>query len=439
MFGRYESCAFNHMVRRERESITTHLSPDLKGRASITMGDVIRKTKNNFPEARFRPNIYKETTNYTIAGIDPSPYKFWVTADGVGTKPELAERLYNETQDPSYFEGLAFDTFAMIDGDEARFGRFLVGIAEVLDTNTAENQSVIAALAKGAEEACNRGRFALLNGETAELGYRTSGYGETRINWNAFGVSIINEKKLILGEDLEPGQTVVAFREPSIRSNGLSKARIILETAHLQNLGASSKEYLVIEFLRQRGMRGNNQEIMSQIKQLFGHDALEQVLIPWHQSFPEITKQLLMPSRIYGSIIYDAQGGIEGERKVNMIAAAHISGGGVPEKGKRMVESKKKLGLAVDAIFPDPEGVSSLLFIAKSFPEEVKQRVKIDDRIACEQWNRGIGFMVVTENEEEAKKLIDIAGNHECEAGIAGEVIDKKEIQFRGHIWRYSN
>ena len=414
------------------------LSPDQKGQASITMGDVIRRTRNNFPEARFRPQIYKETTNYTIAGIDPSPYRFWVTADGIGTKPELAERLLDETSDPSHFEGLAFDTFAMIDGDEARFGRFLVGIAEVLDANSAIDQRVIAALAKGAEEACNKGRFAFLNGETAELGYRTSGYGNTRVNWNAVGISIVNEEKLILGDGLQPGQLVVAFREPSIRSNGLSKARTIIETAYLQGLHFDSKQEMVAHFLRTRGMRGSNQEIENELRNLFGHDALEQVLIPWHKKFPDVTKQLLKPSILYDPIIYDAQGGVEGERKVNMIAAAHISGGGVPEKGKRMVESKK-LGLAVNAIFPDPDGVQSLLAIAEKLPQEIRQKIGINDRIACEQWNRGIGFMVVVPNQEEAKKLIDIAGQHECEAGIAGEVIDQPELQFKGYKWRYSN
>lgn len=413
-----------------------YLSPDLKGQASITMGDVIRRTINNFPETRFRPKVYKETAHYTIAGIDPSPYRFWVTADGIGTKPELAERLYSETQDPIFFEGLAFDTIAMIDGDEARFGRFMVGIAEVLDTNSAVDQKVIAALAKGAEEACNKGRFPLLNGETAELGYRTSGYGATRVNWNAVGISIVNEDKLILGENLQPGQLVVAFREKSIRSNGLSKARAILESAYLQSFRFESKEEMVAHSLRINGIRGSNKEIASQLTTLFGHDALEQVLIPWHKKFPEETKQLLKPSILYGPIIYDAQGGVEGERKVNMIAAAHISGGGVPEKGKRMVESKV-LGLAVNAIFPDPEGVQSLLAITEKLPQETRQKIKIDDRTASEQWNRGIGFMVVVPNQEEAKKLIDIAGQHDCEAGIAGEVIDQPEIQFKGHTWNY--
>jgi len=45
--------------------------------------------------------------------------------------------------------------------------------------------------------------------------------------------------------------------------------------------------------------------------------------------------------------------------------------------------------------------------------------------------------MVVVPNQEEARKLIDIAGQHDCEAGVAGEVIDNQEIQFKNHVLRY--
>lgn len=366
------------------------LSPDLKGQASLTLGDVIRQTANNYPDPRFRPKIYEKTPYYTIAGIDPSPYSFWVTVDGIGTKPELAERLYTESMlqgspTPEVYEGLPFDLLAMIDGDEARFGRYMVGVTNVLDVTSAGNIDVIHAMARGLKAACDEGGFALLNGETAELGYRTSGYGKTRLNWNAFGISIVNPEKLLMGKELAPGQLVVALCEKSIRSNGVSKARAILEIYYLLHQGLQSKQEYVEHKLKEHGIifDATKINIGDVLTEIFGHDAMEQVLPPWHTINPDITRQLLWPSRLYGPIMYEAQGKIDEPRNVKMVAAAHISGGGVPEKGKRMVESKK-LGLAVDAIFPDPEGVTSLLSIAKGFPEEVKQRVKIDDRLACE-------------------------------------------------------
>lgn len=413
------------------------LRPDEKGKASLTFADVIWQTRDNYPDPRFRPRIYERTPLYTIAGIDPSPYSFWVTADGIGTKPELAERLTTDVpDDPRVWEGLPFDVLAMIDGDEARFGRYLVGVAEIVDMNTAGDKSVVNALARGLKAACDEGQFALLNGETAELGYRTSGYGKTRINWNAVGVSVVNPDKLILGKNLKPGQPIVAFREKSIRSNGLSKARLILETAYLLWHGINSKETFVRDRFADHGVIFDVETMGNILTEIFGHEALEQVLLPWHEMYPATTKELLLPSRIYGPAIREAQGKIDEPPRVKIVAAAHITGGGVPEKAKRMVESKG-LGVALNTVFPDPSPVRALLELAGSFPEDVKKKIKIDNRIASEQWNRGVGFLAVTEDLDEAKKMVGIAESMNYEAAIAGEIIDKPEIHWRGNVWQY--
>lgn len=418
------------------------LGHDEKSLASMTLGDVIRQTAQNYPDPRFRPRIFDQTSHYTIAGIDPAPFSIWVTADGVGTKPELAERLYTESlkqgsPTPEVFEGLAFDTMAMIDGDEARFGRSMVGVANIIDVSAAEDTAVINALAKGLKAACDEGRFALLNGETAELGYRTSGGGRTRVNWNAVGISFFTPDKLLLGEDLQPGQPIVAFREQSIRSNGLSKARAILEADYLFKQGVNSKEEYVEKQLAAKGVIFEANKTSGALTEIFGHDAIEQVLPPWHTLHPDITKQLLMPSRLYGPVMYEAQGKIDEPRSVDMIAAAHITGGGVPEKAKRMVEAKR-LGVALDAVFSDPVAVTSLLEVVDTLPSHIQQKLGVDDRTACENWNRGVGFLVVTRDTGEAKKLVDIADKNNVESAIAGEITNRPEISWRGHTWSYA-
>jgi phosphoribosylaminoimidazole (AIR) synthetase len=420
------------------------MTGDEKSKASIILGEVVRQTANNYPDSRFRPHLYQNlSSHYTIAGIDPKPYRFWATADGIGTKPELAERLYkesiiNERPAPEVFESLPFDLLAMTDGDDARFGRYTVGAAEIVDTNKATDEKVIEAFARGLKAACDEGEFALVNGETAELGYRTGGYGDARLNWNAVGLSLINPKKLILGDNLQPGQTVVAFREKSIRSNGLSKARKILEAAYLLSLGLTSKEEYMVKKLHEKGVIFDDKKIKINdvLSEIFGHDALEQVLPPWHKIFPDITKQLLMPSKLYGPIIREAQGKIDEPRRVEIIAAAHITGGGIPEKVMRMLKDKG-LGVDLDPVFADPEAVTSLLKLADTFPEEVKKKVDINDFIACKDWNRGIGFTAVVKNKEDARKLIEIAGQKNCEAAIAGKIISKPEINWRDHTWEY--
>lgn len=422
--------------------MTEQLQPDEKGVASLTLGDVITQTAENYPDPRFHPDIILRTGHYTFAGINTHGFPLWVTADGIGTKPEFSERLYNESiaaglPTPEVFESRAFDVMAMIESDEARFGRYMVGAANVVDMNSAIDSNVVNSVAKGLKSAADIGGFAILNGETAELGYRTSGYGNVRLNWNAVGVSVFNPNKLILGENLAPDQPVVAIREKSIRSNGLTKARAILETDFLLRHGMQTKsEYVVRELTKQGVILGDN-DVEGLLASIFGHDALEQVLPPWHKESPTVARQLLEPSTLYGPLMYLAQGKIDEPRNVQMVAAAHISGGGIPEKARRMVE-QKGLGVSLDAVFPNPEAMASLLKIAESFPEEVRERIKINDRIAYEQWNGGVGFMIVTPNKAEAHQLVDLAATHGYEAAITGKIIDKPEIQFRGHTWTYS-
>lgn len=441
--------------------MANELSPDQKGQASLTLGEVIQKTRQNFPDSRYHPSVYLEIPQYHIYGIDPTPYRIWVTADGIGTKPELAERLAEVNSRlsgaPNYnhFGNLAYDTFAMIDGDEARFGRQLLGIANIIDMNEA-NHKAIFWLAVGARDACNTGRFALLNGETAELGYRSSGYGRTRVNWNAVGVSLVVPDKLILGQNLEAGQPLVAFREKSIRSNGLTRARAILEAAYIHRHGYASKEdyflsrlsHHVSEILSADEENPLNKEATESLAEsiaspdfvgfldkTMGHGFLEQILLPWHELDDMILCDLLEPSTLYGKIINEAQGWVDGKKQVNITAASHITGGGIPEKVKRMVESKK-FGAYIEPVFPDPKAIRRLLEIADTLPEWTRDKL-INDQVACQQWNRGIGFVVATKTEDDANKLVQIAEEQGYEAAVAGKVTDKPQIEFRGHTWAY--
>lgn len=419
------------------------IQPDEKALASFTFGDVIRETANNFPDRRFRPNIHLQTAHYTIAGINPYPYEIWSTADGTGTKPDLAERLYDLSiatgrPEPELFESLARDLIAMVTTDDWRFGRYPVGVANIFDVNSAKDSNVIFSAAKGLLDAANEEQVAILNGETAELGYRTSGYGDTRLNWNAVSISVFNKNKLVLGDRLKPGQPIVAFRESSIRSNGLTKARKIVEADFLAKLGFEKKiDYLIQELERDKVFTINDKSRLAEtLSKIFGHDALEKVLTPWHVQNPDIARELLMPSRLYGKAMHAVLGYIDDAAKIDVVGIAHISGGGVPEKAKRMV-APHGLGATIDAVFSDPKAVTSLLDIANNLPQTFVKDIDLSDRSATEQWNRGIGLLVVTSNGSEANKLVNIVEDEGYEAAIAGEIIDKPQVQFRGHTWHY--
>lgn len=428
----------------------TKVITDAKENAALTFARVIEETRNLFPERKYRPKVLKARKLNAQYGINASPHLVFGNGDGIGTKPELAERLAMD-RDFGHFESLANDVVAMVADDAARFGYFTVGIVNNLDVNSAGSQEFIAALARGAYEACSAGKFPLLNGETAELGYRTAGYGSHRLNWNMTALTLINRKKIIDGSKLKAGQTVVALREKSIRSNGLTRARKILETAFLKSKCGPEvdyKDYFIHEYVRERigetlasSLELDGETTTHAIEQILkstplGEDIYDHIQIPWHDSFRKEVKEILRPSRIYSPAIYAAQGGVDGKVVIPIAACAHISGGGIPLKGKRMVE-EAGLGLDLDPVFPDPEAVTMLMKIADKYPRLDDEKPLIDNRSASEQWNRGIGFLVVTTNGYAAHDFVHLASELGFEAAVAGRVISKREIRWRGETWTY--
>lgn len=415
------------------------VTQDSKENASRTFADVVRRTRNNFPDARFHPCVVQKRTVNEQSGIAIHGYLIDTNNDGTGTKPELAERMFTETGDPRFFEKPAFDLVAMVADDVARTGAFVLGINNNLDVNSSDDPEFIAALARGMERACNHGRFPLLNGETAGLGYRTPGWGKHRLNWNAGATQLINPAKLIDGSGLRAGQPIVALRETSIRSNGLTRARAILENAYLQRESgkATKRDAIAQRIRRQLNDQLSHEQILAVLDAASsdGIDIWEYMQVPWHRAFPELTEQLMAPSTIYAPVMYAAQGGVDGEVDIPLVACAHVSGGGIPLKAKRMVEGRG-VGVHVDAVFPNPAGIDALINLAQEFPHPTKGPL-VDERSACEQWNGGVGFLCVAQHRNDADDLVALAASMGYEAAIAGETIDRPAIEWRGHTWTY--
>lgn len=198
-----------------------------------------------------------------------------------------------------------------------------------------------------------------------------------------------------------------------------------------------SKKRYIAELIREKLRLGLAPEyIESHIDTLFpGINLTEMVLVPWHKTFPKITEQLQRPSTIYSPVIYEAQGGVDGEVRVPIIANAHVSGGGIPLKGKRMI-GNKNIGLDLESVFPDPEGVAELMELALQHPK-ADGSLFVNNRGASEQWNRGVGFISVTETEEHADELIRIAASQGRVAAKIGKTTNKRKIRWHGEEWTF--
>lgn len=134
--------------------------------------------------------------------------------DGVGTKLKLAFLLDKH-------DTVGIDCVAMCVNDIACAGGeplfFLDYIA--CGKNYPEK---IAGIVSGVAEGCKQAGAALIGGETAEMpGF----YPEDEYDLAGFAVGVVDEKDLITGAAIKPGDTLIGIASSGVHSNGFSLVR----------------------------------------------------------------------------------------------------------------------------------------------------------------------------------------------------------------------
>ena len=138
--------------------------------------------------------------------------------DGVGTKLKLAMVLDRH-------DTIGIDCVAMCVNDVACAGGeplfFLDYIA--CGRNCPEK---IASIVKGVAEGCKMAGAALVGGETAE---HPGMMPEDDYDIAGFAVGVVDEKDMITGENIAPGDVLVAIASSGVHSNGFSLVRKVFD------------------------------------------------------------------------------------------------------------------------------------------------------------------------------------------------------------------
>ena len=272
--------------------------------------------------------------------------------DGVGTKIEIALKL-------NKLDTLGYDLVAMVADDAICMGAETVSLTNTVDTNKvskAEIEPMMAGLAK----ACQEQKIVVAGGEIAELGSTVNS-----TIWNATAVGIVEKDKVLTGDKIAAGDTIIGLNSRGFRSNGFTLIRYILE----QNFG---KEWMTTPF--QKG-----------------------------QSWGEAT---LTPCLIYQRALLEIMGGYKEERKLSVKGVAHITGGGITNINRLLKQNN--LGAEVNNIM-DPLPVM----------QELQNIGKVEDREAYRTWNMGLGMVLITDQPDEVLKGLEEAG---LMAKLIGEV-----------------
>lgn len=312
----------------------------------------------------------------------PEDLSFLMNDDGVGTKVEVAQRVND-------LKTVAFDLFAMVADDAVIRGFKPVSISTTLDVRKLKEtmRPRLLELALGYIAAAKEAGITIVNGEVAELGDLVGGYTPPgriladktlNFNWSATLLSVGNIRRLLDGRRVQEYDSLVAMREEGFRSNGISLVRKTAE----ENYG---------EFWHLADVKGTGKKL---------------------------GRMVLHPAEIYTPVMVEAFGGFDPQTKPRapFHGAAHITGGGIPEKVGRMLEPSG-LGAELDDLY-EPGEVVSL----------IQHDAELGDKEAYTVWNMGQGMIVAT---DKPKKLIKLAEEHGKEAKVVGEVTKDPKITIR--------
>ena len=160
--------------------------------------------------------------------------------DGVGTKLKLAFLLDKH-------DSIGIDCVAMCVNDIACAGGEPLYFLDYIACGKNEPEK-IAQIVKGVAEGCKQAGAALIGGETAEMpGF----YPEDEYDLAGFSVGIVDEKDLITGATIKPGDTLIGIASSGVHSNGFSLVRKVFSmdksslARYVDDLGTSLGEALL--------------------------------------------------------------------------------------------------------------------------------------------------------------------------------------------------
>lgn len=271
--------------------------------------------------------------------------------DGVGTKLKIAFILDKH-------DTIGIDCVAMCVNDIACAGGEPLFFLDYIACGKNKPEK-IAAIVRGVAEGCKQAGAALIGGETAEMpGF----YSNEEYDLAGFAVGIVDQKELITGELLKPGDVLIGISSSGIHSNGYSLVRNVFNM---------------------------KRETLDSY-----HEALGTTL----------GEVLLTPTKIYVKALSAIKTG-----GVKIKACSHITGGGFYENIPRMLREDVHAKVYKDSY--EVPAIFKMLSVDGA----------IEEKTMYNTFNMGIGMIIAVDSTEADKTLglLKVSGET---AYIIGEI-----------------
>lgn len=250
--------------------------------------------------------------------------------DGVGTKLKLAFLL-------DCHDTVGIDCVAMCVNDIACAGGEPLFFLDYIACGKNEPEK-IADIVKGVSEGCIQSGAALIGGETAEMpGF----YPPEEYDLAGFAVGVVDEKDLITGKEIQPGDVLIGLASSGVHSNGFSLVRKVFAMT-VENLKRYREEL---------GMT--------------------------------LGEALLAPTKIYVKALQAVK-----EQKLVIKGCSHITGGGFYENIPRMLPEGRRAVIEKNS-YPIPP-IFSLL----------AKEGAIEERVMYNTYNMGIGMVLAVDQAD---------------------------------------
>lgn len=387
----------------------THTSTAGNDQVDLGAGNSFSAFAHQQIQSTFKNSLYVEVTESAMGNFRklrtfsfknlPPGVTFALVNDGIGTKVVLTDAA-------GMYETSAADLLAMTCNDITRKGGLPLVVTNTLNVaalGEPDSELNIAArkLLSGLVKYAKEERVVVFNGETAELkGLKLANSNPTlSYLWESTTLGAFEVNREITGERIRPGDIILAFRDESPGSNGIT-------------------------------------ELRNGLAKMYGSEWWD------NPDAAELVGEAAMPCRLYDYFLTTLNGWYELPHRPNSMpyikahGIAHVSGGGIPEK------------LAGDLLFPQGYGAELYdLFSPPQIFHKVSSARRDDFASMADEdyakrlydmWHSGQRLLMVVK-EDDAPQVMHMAKQFGHEAKIAGKVIPEPVLKMRNYYFYGAN